>query len=197
MKKRNIIAFLLLLLALIGVLFNSIGTANSSEAELACQNEASSAKTAAAYESSVIPVAAGAQSSEETVGTELTADEQEMLDLINNERVANGLSALIIDKDLENIARLKARDMVNKSYFSHDSKEYGSPFNMMKNFGISYKIAGENIAGNTSCADAVTEWMNSEEHRDNILNSSYTYTGVAAIDGSIYGKIFVQEFVGK
>ena len=195
--KKWIISVILLLLAALGFLAYSMGTANSSEAELACQNDISSAKTAAAYESSVVPVTAGVESSAETTGTELTADEQEVFNLINAERAANGLAPLVIDKDLENIARLKARDMVDKDYFSHQSETYGSPFDMMRSFGISYKIAGENIAGNSSNTEAVNTWMNSEEHKENILNNSYTYTGIAAVDGSIYGKIFVQEFVGK
>jgi len=127
---------------------------------------------------------------------ELTADEQQVLDLINNERTESGLSPLVINSDLENIARLKARDMINKNYFSHQSETYGSPFAMMDDFGIAYKTAGENIAGNPSNIGAVTAWMNSPQHKANILNGSYTYTGVAVVNGSKYGKIFVEEFVG-
>ena len=68
---------------------------------------------------------------------------------------------------------------------------------MMKKFGISYKTAGENIAGNSNNSSAVTAWMNSEGHRANILNSSFNYTGVGVINGSKYGKIYVQMFIGK
>ncbi len=98
---------------------------------------------------------------------------------------------------MQNIARIKAQDMVDSNYFSHTSPIYGSPFNMMKSFGISYKTAGENIAGNSSNSGAVNAWMNSEGHRANILNSSFNYTGIGGVKSSKYGKIYVQMFIGK
>ena len=79
-----------------------------------------------------------------------------------NKEQQHGLQALIVDDELQNIARIKAQDMVDNNYFSHTSPTYGSPFNMMKNFGISYKTAGENIAGNSTNSGAVNAWMNSE-----------------------------------
>lgn len=128
---------------------------------------------------------------------DLTSDELEVFNLINAKRTANGLSPLNIDNELQNVARVKAKDMVDNNYFSHNSPTYGTPFNMMKNFGISYKTAGENIAGNSSNQGAVEAWMNSEGHRANILNSSYNYTGVAVVKSTKYGKIYVQMFIGK
>lgn len=76
----------------------------------------------------------------------LTTDELETFNLINQQRNNNGLSSLKIDAELQRVARIKAQDMVNNNYFDHNSPTYGTPFNMMKNFGISYKTAGENIA---------------------------------------------------
>ncbi len=102
-----------------------------------------------------------------------------------------------IDPELQNIARLKAQEMVDQNYFSHTSPTYGSPFDMMKKFEISYKTAGENIAGNSSNSGAVNAWMNSEGHRANILNSSFNYTGIGVANGSKYGKIYVQMFIGR
>lgn len=128
---------------------------------------------------------------------DLTSDELEVFNLINAKRTANGLSPLNIDNELQNVARVKAKDMVDNNYFSHNSPTYGTPFNMMKNFGITYKTAGENIAGNSSNQGAVEAWMNSEGHRANILNSSYNYTGVAVVKSAKYGKIYVQMFIGK
>ena len=128
---------------------------------------------------------------------DLTSDELEVFNLINAKRTANGLSPLNIDNELQNVARVKAKDMVDNNYFSHNSPTYGTPFNMMKNFGISYKTAGENIAGNSSNKGTVEAWMNSEGHRANILNSSYNYTGVAVVKSTKYGKIYVQMFIGK
>ena len=127
----------------------------------------------------------------------LTADEKEVFNLINQQRANNGLPALKIDNELQRVARIKAQDMVDKNYFSHNSPTYGSPFDMMKSFKISYKTAGENIAGNNNNSSAVTAWMNSPGHKANILNSSFNYTGVGVVNGSKYGKIYVQMFIGK
>lgn len=132
-----------------------------------------------------------------TTTSQLTADEQEVFDLINAKRVANGLSALKIDDELQNVARIKAQDMVNNNYFSHTSPTYGSPFDMMKSFGISYKTVGENIAGNSNNSSAVNAWMTSEGHKANILNSSFNYTGIGVVSSPKYGKIYVQMFMGK
>ena len=127
----------------------------------------------------------------------LTADELETFNLINNQRAQNGLAVLKIDSEVQRVARIKAQDMVNNNYFSHTSPTYGSPFDMLKSFGISYKSAGENIAGNSSNSSAVTAWMNSSGHRANILNSSFNYTGLGVVTGSKYGKIYVQMFIGR
>lgn len=145
------------------------------------------------------PSSSGGSTSETTTKNngDLTTDELEVFNLINAKRTANGLSPLNIDNELQNVARVKAKDMVDNNYFSHNSPSYGTPFNMMKNFGITYKTAGENIAGNSSNQGAVEAWMNSEGHRANILNSSYNYTGVAVVKSTKYGKIYVQMFIGK
>ena len=87
--------------------------------------------------------------------------------------------------------------MVDNNYFSHTSPTYGSPFNMLNNFKISYKTAGENIAGNSSNSGAVNAWMNSSGHKANILNGNFNYTGIGVVNGSKYGKIYVQMFIGK
>lgn len=127
----------------------------------------------------------------------LTADEQETFDLINAKRTAAGLQALKIDPEVQNVARAKAQDMVNNNYFSHTSPTYGSPFDMLKSYGVSYKAAGENIAGNSSNQGAVNAWMNSEGHRANILSTNYNYTGLGVVNSPKYGKIYVQMFIGK
>lgn len=127
----------------------------------------------------------------------LTSDERETFDLINKQRTAAGLPALQIDNEVQNVARVKAKDMVNSGYFSHTSPTYGSPFEMLKSYGITYKTAGENIAGNSTNSGAVNAWMNSSGHKANILNSSYNYTGLAVVSSPKYGKIYVQMFIGK
>lgn len=129
--------------------------------------------------------------------TAMTTDEKEVFDLINNQRTQNGLSALKLDTETLRVARIKAQDMVDNNYFSHNSPTYGTPFQMLNSFKISYKTAGENIAGNSSNSAAVTAWMNSSGHKANILNSSFNYTGIGVVKGSKYGKIYVQLFLGK
>lgn len=129
--------------------------------------------------------------------TAMTTDEKEVFDLVNNQRTQNGLSALKLDTETLRVARIKAQDMVDNNYFSHNSPTYGTPFQMLNSFKISYKTAGENIAGNSSNSAAVTAWMNSSGHKANILNSSFNYTGIGVVKGSKYGKIYVQLFLGK
>lgn len=139
----------------------------------------------------------GSSSNSNTNTANLTADELEVFNLINSQRTKNGLSALKIDSEVQNVARIKAQDMVANNYFDHNSPTYGSPFNMLNSFKVSYKTAGENIAGNSSNQAAVTAWMNSQGHKANILSSSFNYTGIGVVNGSKYGKIYVQMFIGK
>lgn len=126
-----------------------------------------------------------------------STDEKELLSLINAQRKAYGLPELSFDSELQRVAKAKAQDLVANNYFSHTSPTYGSPFDMMKSFGITYKTAGENIAGNSSLSGAVDAWMNSTGHRENILNNAYNYTGIGIVDSPKYGKIMVQMFIGK
>jgi len=132
-----------------------------------------------------------------TTSTSLTADEQEVLRLVNQARTNAGLSKLTADSNITKVARIKAQDMVNNNYFSHNSPTYGTPFEMMKSFGISYKSAGENIAAHSTVEAAFNAWMNSSGHRANILNSSFNYTGIGVVSSPKYGKMLVQMFVGR
>lgn len=139
----------------------------------------------------------GSNSSSNTSTTGMSQDELEVFNLINEQRTKNGLTALKSDSEVLNVARIKAKDMVDNNYFSHTSPTYGSPFNMLTNFKVSYKTAGENIAGNSSNIAAVTAWMNSAGHKANILNSAFNYTGIGVVKSSKYGKVYVQMFIGK
>lgn len=132
-----------------------------------------------------------------------TADEnaseqaQEVLKLVNVERQKQGLKALILSKDLNKVAQLKAQDMRDKNYFDHNSPTYGSPFDMMRNYDVDYRTAGENIAaGQKTAQEVMNAWMNSSGHRANILNSNYTKLGVGYCTGGSYGTFWVQEFTG-
>jgi uncharacterized YkwD family protein len=120
---------------------------------------------------------------------------QQVIELTNNERRKNGLPPLSADASLSKVAQTKTNDMNSKHYFSHTSPTYGSPFDMMRDFGVTYRAAGENIAmGQTTAQQVVTSWMNSEGHRKNILSTSYTNIGVGYTSS---GNYWSQMFIGK
>lgn len=133
---------------------------------------------------------------EQTVESSTISEyEQEVVELTNAERQKHGLAPLKIDEALSKVARVKSEDMAKQNYFSHNSPTYGSPFDMMKQFGISYRTAGENIAmGQKSPQEVVNAWMNSEGHRANILNSNFTHIGVGHVAN---GNYWTQQFIGK
>lgn len=120
--------------------------------------------------------------------------EERVVELVNQERAKVGLKPLTMNLKLSDVARAKSQDMHDKNYFSHTSPTYGSPFDMMKQFGITYRTAGENIAMGYRTPEAVMEgWMNSPGHKANILNSSYTEIGVGYVSD---GSYWTQEFIG-
>ncbi len=124
--------------------------------------------------------------------------ESQVIQLTNQERAKNGLKPLAADWQLSRVARYKSADMRDKNYFSHTSPTYGSPFTMMKNFGINYRSAGENIAaGQRTASEVVQSWMNSPGHRKNILSPTYTHIGVGHASGGSYGHYWTQMFIAK
>lgn len=124
--------------------------------------------------------------------------EMQVAELTNQERAKHGLKPLTFNWELGRVARDKSEDMIAKNYFSHTSPTYGSPFDMMKAYGISYRTAGENIASGQKTAQAVvTAWMNSEGHRKNILNSNFTEIGVGYATTSSGTPYWTQMFIGR
>lgn len=121
--------------------------------------------------------------------------EQEVIKLVNAERAKAGLPALKYDWELARVAEHKSQDMHDKKYFDHTSPTYGTPFNMMKNYGIQYTAAGENIAkGQTTAEQVMKAWMNSEGHRANILNKNFTHIGVGYVaDGHYWTQMFIKK----
>ena len=121
--------------------------------------------------------------------------EQEVIRLVNQIRTENGLKALSYDWELSRVARFKSQDMKDNRYFSHNSPVYGTPFQMIKSFGISYRSAGENIAKGYATPQSVVDgWMGSSGHRANILNANYTHIGVGYVPG---GHYWTQMFIGR
>ncbi|MFZ3579457.1 SafA/ExsA family spore coat assembly protein [Virgibacillus sp. DJP39] len=121
--------------------------------------------------------------------------EHQVIQLTNQERANYGLPALKPEWQLSRVARHKSNDMRDIGYFSHTSPTYGSPFTMMRNYGIDYRSAGENIAkGQQTPRAVVRAWMNSAGHRKNILSNNFTHIGVGYASD---GRIWTQMFIGK
>ena len=113
------------------------------------------------------------------VPNSLSAYESKVIELTNIERTKAGLKPFKANNELSKVSRIKSKDMTDKNYFDHNSPTYGSPFDMMKKFGISYNHAAENIAkGQKTPEEVVKAWMNSAGHRANILNSNLDQIGV-------------------
>ena len=130
-----------------------------------------------------------------TADSKVSNYEKEVVRLVNEIRAERGLKELTYNWELCRVARYKSQDMKDNSYFSHTSPVYGSPFQMMKSFGIKYRTAGENIArGQKTPTEVVNAWMNSSGHRANILNSSFTEIGVGYVAS---GNYWTQMFIGK
>ncbi|WP_412998613.1 CAP domain-containing protein [Neobacillus sp. 3P2-tot-E-2] len=126
---------------------------------------------------------------------DVSAYVKQVIDLTNAQRSKNGLPALKHDTQLSGVAQKKSVDMAQNNYFSHTSPTYGSPFDMMRDFGVTYKSAGENIAqGQRTPQEVVNAWMNSEGHRKNILSANFTHIGVGYEKS---GNHWTQMFIGK
>lgn len=126
--------------------------------------------------------------------TGVAAFEQEVVRLVNEQRAKHGLQPLRENWELSRVARFKSRDMADNRYFSHTSPTYGTPFQMIRAFGLSFRTAGENIAyGQRTPLAVVNAWMNSSGHRANILNAAYTQIGVGYVAG---GHYWTQMFIG-
>ena len=132
-----------------------------------------------------------------TTNGDYSAFQKKVVELVNAERAKAGLKALKMNTELSKVATLKSQDMAKNNYFDHNSPTYGSPFDMMKKYGISYKTAGENIAmGQTTPEQVMNGWMNSPGHRANILKASFTEIGVGIAKNSSGRLYWTQQFIG-
>jgi uncharacterized YkwD family protein len=128
-----------------------------------------------------------------TTTTTVSSYANQVITLVNQERAKASLKPLTSNSALSAMALDKAKDMYNKNYFSHTSPTFGSPFDMMKSYGISFTYAGENIAmGQKTPQEVMNAWMNSAGHRQNILSPNYTKIGTAYYNGE-----WVQEFIAN
>ncbi|PTM59013.1 CAP domain-containing protein [Desmospora activa] len=158
----------------------------------------SQSKPASGSEKAATPSENESGSSVESKVSDIQPIEVEVVKLVNQEREQRGLKPLQADAKLSKVARDKSQDMIDNHYFSHDSPRYGSPFDMMKAYGISYRSAAENIAaGQTSAKQVVDGWMNSDGHRANILNPDLDTIGVGYAKGGSYGHYWTQMFIQR
>ncbi|WP_052158824.1 S-layer homology domain-containing protein [Halobacillus sp. BBL2006] len=129
---------------------------------------------------------------------ELSAFEKRVVELTNEERTSQGLEPLAIDTSLSRVAQYKSRDMIINSYFAHESPTYGSPFDMMGEYNITYQSAAENIAAGMRTPEGVVNaWMDSPGHRKNILDGDLTHIGIGYVEGGPYGHYWTQMFIQK
>ena len=133
------------------------------------------------------------------VGTkETTASKYaaEVLRLVNEERKKANVAPLKNSSNLAAVAVAKSKDMRDKNYFAHTSPTYGTLAQMAKKFNISYTRLGENIAaGQSTPAAAVKSWMNSQGHRDAILDDRYTHIGIGYAAGGSRSHYWTQLFL--
>ena len=120
--------------------------------------------------------------------------EREMLELLNKEREARGLKALVWDDELTEVARKHSTDMWQRQYFAHENPDGESPFDRMEEGSVEFGFAGENLALSRTTSRAHNGLMNSDGHRRNMLDPNFTRVGIGVIDGGIYGKMFTQNF---
>lgn len=128
-----------------------------------------------------------------------TITDAQVLAYTNIERSKAGLPLLAGDATLVGIAQKKARDMIDRDYFAHESPDGKTIGDLAKAVGYDYLSVGENLAlGDFADAEKLVDaWMNSPGHRANILSSVYTQIGIAVVRGTINGHeswVAVQEF---
>jgi len=122
----------------------------------------------------------------------------EVIRLTNVQRTTNGLNPLTESTILDSAALAKGNDMLAKGYWAHFAPDGTTPWSFFLKFGYKYSYAGENLARDFQDApSAVTAWMNSPSHRENILNPNYKDIGIGVVEGNLAGvdtTIIVQFF---
>jgi uncharacterized protein YkwD len=122
-----------------------------------------------------------------------------IIDATNEQRIKAGLPPLTTNDKLEQSAQLKVEDMIKNQYFEHTSPSGKTVADLGNEVGYNFIIMGENLAlGDfTDANDLLSAWMNSPEHRANILNTSYEDMGAYAAQGMYQGHLVwfaVQHF---
>lgn len=122
----------------------------------------------------------------------------DMLARVNAERTAAGLPPLTLDPRLNEAAQRHAEDMLLRSYYNHAAPEGSSPASRVRKTGYAARLVGENIArGPVTVGEAMDNWLQSREHRRNLLHPGYQDLGVGIAVGrnSVgYTVLWVQDF---
>jgi len=120
--------------------------------------------------------------------------EEEMLELMNQERAERGLPELVMDEELREVARKHSTDMFQRGYFGHQDPDGVGPFDRIQDGGISYTYAGENLAIAPTVSIAHRGLMDSPGHKENILRPEFLKVGIGAVKGGSQGIMFTQKF---
>ncbi len=173
--------------------------------ELAMQSEWANRKLAPVFDNAIRQTLNNLNvnpDAHETVDLNFTYDkarvrpdlEEEMLKLVNIERIKHGLKPVIADPEMTQVARRHSNDMFVRGYFAHNNPDGKTPFDRMKDSQVSFMTAGENLALAQTLEIAHNGLMNSPGHRANILNPSFGRLGIGILDGGFYGLMISQEF---
>lgn len=198
MKKRAILIFIFLLIFTAQAFAQSTYTVQSGDTmwKIASRNQVGISEIISANPQVKNPalIYPGQKLTIPTVTT--TAQENEVIRLVNVQRSKAGLQQLKTNWQLCRVARYKSADMANKGYFDHNSPTYGTPFKMMESFGLRFSAAGENLAyGQRTPAEVMNGWMNSPGHRNNIMSQSYTEIGVGLAKNKSGVSYWTQMFI--
>ncbi len=120
--------------------------------------------------------------------------EEEMLRLVNEERTLQGLPELVIDETIREVARMHSIDMFQRGYIGHVDPDGITPFDRMREGGVSFLTAGENLAFAPTVSIAHQGLMDSPGHRENILSPHYSRVGIGVARGGRHGTMFTQKF---
>lgn len=131
-------------------------------------------EAATSYETDKEELAVSAMSEEQEINA------GQVLDIVNRNRSSAGLHSLKLDADLCAAAQIRANEIV--ASFSHTRPDGRKFSTVLTDNGIRFTAAGENIAwGQTSSEQVMNAWMNSDGHRANIMNVTYTKLGVGHV----------------
>lgn len=126
------------------------------------------------------------------------SQKEQLLNIVNNERIKSGLHPFRFDPNLEKVAEKKAIDMREHQYVGHKSPTYGNPKEMVRSFHIPARSVQENLgAGEASAKEIFKTWMNSQIHRQNLLEKRTTHIGIGYAEGGLHGHYWTILFIEK